>query len=67
MSRTQAVAATSQQECNHWQMMALLHDLAAGFFVGIVPGYATHLLADSLTPRAYRYFNGKPIQTLPCY
>jgi membrane-bound metal-dependent hydrolase YbcI (DUF457 family) len=50
-SRTQAAAATSQQERNHWQMMALVHDLAAGFFVGIVPGYVSHLLADSLTPK----------------
>ena len=51
MSRIQADAATSQQERNRWQMMALAHDLAAGFFVGIVPGYVSHLLADSLTPK----------------
>lgn len=40
-----------QQQREEWLKQARWHELCAGFLSGLVPGYASHLLADSQTPK----------------
>lgn len=47
-----AVQAVSEQEKQMWQQRAFWHKFVAGAILGIVPGYASHLLADAFTPKS---------------
>lgn len=47
-----AAQAVSEQEKTIWQQKAFWHKFVAGVLLGIVPGYASHLIADALTPKS---------------
>lgn len=47
-----ATMSQSEQEKNTWKQQASWHRFCAGVLLGIVPGYASHLAADALTPKS---------------
>ncbi|MBS1808797.1 MAG: metal-dependent hydrolase [Acidobacteria bacterium] len=51
-----AAQAVSEQEKTMWRQKAFWHKVAAGVLLGMVPGYASHLLADALTPKSLPLF-----------
>jgi len=46
-----AAIATNNQERDYWSQQANWLRFCAGSLLGLVPGYASHLAADALTPK----------------
>jgi hypothetical protein len=49
--RKKAASSFWPQQREEWLRQARWHELCAGFWGGLIPGYASHLLADSRTPK----------------
>lgn len=50
-ARTQENVSANEIEQGYWLRKALWHEFVAGLFAGLVVGYISHLVADSLTPK----------------